>query len=89
MRSIANEQPLSRYAYTVSKRVGNAVVRNRVKRRLREAMRSLPVSEGYDIVLTTRPEAAQATFWLLREELARLLGRAKLLDASPSTPELP
>ena len=83
---MANERALSRYAYTVSKRVGNAVVRNRVKRRLREAVRSLPVSEGFDLVIVTRPEAARATFWELKSELAKLLARAKLLDAAPDAP---
>ena len=81
VRSVANGLPLSRHAYAVSKRVGNAVVRNKVRRRLREALRSLPVIEGFDIVISVRPEAAQATFQNLKAELATLLKRARLLDA--------
>ena len=82
VRSVANSLPLSRYAYAVPKRVGKAVVRNKVRRRLREALRSLPVLEGFDIVISVRPEAAQATFLGLKSELMMLLKRARLLDPS-------
>jgi ribonuclease P protein component len=56
------------------------VTRNRVRRRLREMLRSLPVCEGYDLVISVRPEAAQATFFALKTELILLLKRARLLD---------
>jgi ribonuclease P protein component len=81
VRSVANELPLSRYAYAISKRVGPAVVRNRVRRRLREVLRILPLHEGFDIVISVRPEAATASFWALKSELTLLLRRAKLLNA--------
>jgi ribonuclease P protein component len=76
---VQNGDPWSRYAFSVSKRVGNAVTRNRLRRRLREALRSLPLREGYDIVVVARPAAAEKDYWTLRAELARLLGRGKLL----------
>jgi ribonuclease P protein component len=79
VRSLPNERPLSRYAYSVSKRVGKAVVRNKVRRRLREIMRALPVAEGQDIVITARPEAAKADFQALKAELTLMLQRARLL----------
>lgn len=87
VRSIANEQTLTRYAFAISKRVGNAVIRNRVRRRLREILRAFPVREGFDVVLTLRPEAATATFWELKAETELLLRRAKLLDVQESPPE--
>ena len=87
MRSIANEQDLTRYAFAISKRVGNAVTRNRVRRRLREILRALPVREGFDVVFTLRPESALAKFWELKAETELLLKRAKLLDAPESPPE--
>jgi ribonuclease P protein component len=80
VRSVSNGLVLSRHAYAISKRVGIAVVRNRVRRRLREALRSLPVKEGFDIVITARPESAKADYWTLKEELALLLRRARLLQ---------
>jgi ribonuclease P protein component len=89
VRSVANEGPLSRYAYAISKRVGKAVVRNKVRRRLREALRSLPIREGFDIVITARPEAALSSYQDLRSELALLLQRARLLTETASLPEQP
>jgi ribonuclease P protein component len=80
VRTAPNGLELSRHAYAVSKRVGNAVVRNKVRRRLREALRSLPLQEGFDVVISVRPEAARATFRDLKTELTLLLNRARLLD---------
>jgi ribonuclease P protein component len=79
---------LSRFAYAIPKRVGTAVARNRLRRRLREAIRMLPLLEGYDVVVMTRPEAAQASFQALRQELILLFRRSKLLDA-PASPPIP
>jgi hypothetical protein len=42
LRSVPNQLPHNRYGFVTSKRVGKAVVRNRVRRRLREAIRSPP-----------------------------------------------
>ena len=76
----------SRFGFSVSKRVGNAVVRNRVKRRLREAARVelLPHMEsGWDFVVIARKDAASADYHRLNRSLLRLFRRAKLLDSSP------
>ena len=51
-----------RYGLAVGKRVGGAVVRNRVKRRLRELLRGLEVAEGWNLVVSARPAAAEAGF---------------------------
>src|SRR5580658_5688066 len=54
-----------RVGFTVSKQVGNAVERNRVKRRLREIVRLAPaaaLSAGHDYVLIGRRAALQAKF---------------------------
>jgi len=64
--------PPARIGYTVSKKNGNAVKRNRIKRRLREAVR-LHVGElleaGTDYVIVARPELATLPFPLLVEAL--------------------
>jgi ribonuclease P protein component len=85
VRSIPNQVGTTRFGYAVSKRVGKAVVRNRVRRRLREITRSLPLAEGFDVVITARPEAAEADFQALKAETELLFRRARLLQ--PSTAE--
>ena len=78
-KSRPNDLPQARYGFIVSKRVGKAVVRNRVKRRLREIVRQLDLKPGTDIVLSARPQAAQANFGALQTAVLSLLARAGLL----------
>jgi ribonuclease P protein component len=70
--------PLSRLGVTVSSRVGNAVVRNRVKRLIREIFRErrLMLPAALDIVVIARPDAAQITHAQAASELERALGVA-------------
>ena len=74
----ANALGHPRAGFAVSARVGGAVRRNLVKRRLRAiaAGRLVGSSVGVDLVVVARPGAAEATFAELREELERLLGEA-------------
>ena len=68
-----------RLGFTVTKKVGNAVVRNRTRRRLREAAR-LVLGErqigGLDLVLIGRDGTAARDFRALQEDLRRALARA-------------
>lgn len=69
----------NRVGIAASTKLGHAVVRNRVKRRLREAYRlnELSVKQGYDIVLVARSRAATMRFTALTDDLLsqfRLLG---------------
>lgn len=68
-----------RYGITVTTRIGNAVVRNRMKRRLRALLRELLPSQGlpgHDHVLIGREGGIERDFAKLREELAAALTRA-------------
>ena len=71
----------ARIGFSVSKRVGAAVIRNRVKRRLREAIRRRlwKTQPGWDMILIARPEAADAQYAALADEVYDLLRRARLL----------
>lgn len=73
----------NRYGVIVGKRVGKAVTRNRVKRRLREIVRQLDharrIPPGHDLAFIVRPALATATFGEVRETVLTLLARARLL----------
>ena len=67
-----------RVGFTVSKQVGNAVERNRVRRRLRELIRLAPVTAlaaGHDYVLIGRRAALKAGFDAMMDELGGALRR--------------
>ena len=80
MKALPNGLVSSRYGISVSKRVGKAVVRNRVKRLLREILRVTPVRRGWDIVFIARSGAADAGYVNLGKSVSDLLSRAGLLD---------
>lgn len=80
IRSAPNEVGTTRFGYSISRRVGKAVVRNKVRRRLREIVRSLPLAESFDVVISARPAAAAADFHSLKSEAEQLFRRARLLE---------
>lgn len=73
-----NELPSPRFGLAVSRRVGNAVVRNRVKRWLRDAIRHQRGDlTGVDVVLIARPVAAEAGYHALRGEVGEVFDRIR------------
>lgn len=77
LRGIESESELPGLGITVTKKVGNAPERNRVKRRLRAAARSCAnrFQPRHDYVLIGRREALGAPFATLVADLSTLLGR--------------
>lgn len=73
----------SRLGTTVSRKVGNAVVRNHCKRQLKEFFRSIRhlLSTSVDISILARPGAAKLTSLQVRLELMEALERASLVNS--------
>jgi ribonuclease P protein component len=75
-----NDLDRTRVGFSASKRIGNAVVRNRTRRLLRHAIKAhLPLIEpGWDIVIIARKGVIGADYGDIENAMARLLGQAKL-----------
>ena len=79
-----------RAGFTVTKKIGNAVVRNRARRRLKEAaMKMLPLygRAGHDYVLVGRAETPERKFERLLEDLQSALAKAHPHRTQPDSQE--
>jgi ribonuclease P protein component len=85
MKALPNGMASSRCGFSVSRRVGKAVSRNRVKRRLREILRAVTLSPGWDIVFIARP-AANTGYASLEKSVTGLLFRAGLVKIAAERP---
>lgn len=75
-----DEEGPARVGFTVTKRVGNAVVRNRIRRRLKEAVRTSAAGDmvaGNDYVIVGREELLSARFQDICAELSRRIRRRR------------
>ena len=90
IRVLPNGLDRSRFGFLVSKRIGKAIVRNRLRRRLREAVRLAPVKAGWDAVFIVRIGAERAKYQQLKQATDNLLRRTSLLATDdPAVPAVP
>ena len=80
MKALPNGCDFSRYGFSVTRNIGKAVVRNRIRRLLKEVSRAAPVKSGWDIVFIARPGAVVADYHELRRSVETLLLRAHLIN---------
>lgn len=82
----ANGEQVSRFGFLTSKRLGKATARNRIKRRLREVVRSRidRIQPGWDILIIVRYAMIKAEYAELEDAVSQLLWRADLLEARDS-----
>ena len=79
LKTLSNGLGWNRYGFVAGKRLGKAVVRNRVKRLLREVTRATATKQGWDVVFIARSQAAAANYHELGASVAGLLRRARIL----------
>ncbi len=80
MYIIMNNSASNRVGFSVSKKVGNSVVRNRVKRIMKEVYRKYSENTklGYDMVFTARVGSGSADYKMIEKNMISILNKAKL-----------
>ena len=86
-RFLRTDLEASRFGLSTGRRLGNAVIRNRVRRRLREALRVMAPSfqPGWDVLIIARPALVEADHDALVGGLRRQLTRGGVLGGSTKT----
>lgn len=77
---LSNNKEICRFGFTVSKKVGNAVTRNRIRRLFGEACRlnKDKFPDGYDFILLARRGIVDLNFFQIEEGLLKLLKKLKI-----------
>jgi ribonuclease P protein component len=75
------ENPTNRYGFITGKKLGGAVIRNRMRRRLKEALRllHLRLKQGYDMVVIARPAIVGQPFAAIQVALEKLCEQAGIV----------
>jgi ribonuclease P protein component len=82
---LQNDTSVCRFGFCVGKKIGIAVIRNRIKRLFREAVRQLPTYkiQGWDIVLVAKHSVLKANLTDISKELNSLCFKARIYNSQP------
>ena len=89
IRVLSNGTDSSRFGFIISKRIGNSVTRNKVKRRLREIVRQTAVMSGWDVIFIARRGIETVKYQQLKGATESLLKRTRLAVIEPSGNPVP
>ena len=86
-RFAPNDLQRTRFGFSTGRRLGGAVVRNRVRRRLREAVRAAGprIRPGWDVLIVARAPSADAPYAALVAALERVLVAARVMEPPVDT----
>jgi ribonuclease P protein component len=90
LQALPREDAATRLGFTATKKIGNAVTRNRAKRRLRAAARlalAAAPAPGWDLVLIAREQTARCPFAEIRQALDSALDKAGVRAGGPAAAE--
>lgn len=79
LKSLPNGLEHNRFGFAVGKRLGKAVLRNRIKRRLRECVLQIPLRNGWDLVFVARQSVTTVKYDTLKCYVRELVSKARLL----------
>ena len=73
--AVSNDLSYLRIGLSVNKRVGKAVTRNLVKRRIRGAFANMQITGGWDVVVTAKPHSSDASYEDLEQAIQKSIER--------------
>lgn len=79
MSVMQNQLDVTRFGFSIGKRVGNSVLRNKVKRRLRDIVHNTSICKGWDVVVTVRSGSSDSNFKKLNGSFNYLSNRLNIL----------